>query len=149
MLGKLSEKLRKGSECLDHYHNGLEWMHEFASYPAKIQSKLNSGSFNHETLEVFYRITAFITKRYEAGEDVFELRGVVWGLLQMPVFTRNGEEKVDLEKVKFESAADVIQQCIRNYELILKRYPQHYKSYYRLAKLAYHADNPSRKFSVL
>ena len=149
MLGKLAEKLQKGNDCLDHYHQALEWMDEFASYPAKIPSKTNSGTFCHETLEVFYRITAFICKKYESGEDVLDLKGVVWGLLELPVFTRDGEEKVDQSQFQFVTNADIVQQCIRNFELILKRYPQHYKSYYRLAKLAYHEDNPSRKFNLL
>jgi len=143
MLGKLAEKLKKGNECLNHYHHALEWMDEFASYPAKIPSKTNSGTFCHETLEVFYRITAFLTKKYEAGEDVLDFKNDILGLLQKPVFTRDGDEKVDATQFSFATNADIVQQCIRNYELILKRYPQHYKSYYRLAKLAYHADNPS------
>ena len=147
MLGKLAEKLKKGNECLSHYHHALEWMDEFASYPAKIPSKTNSGTFCHETLEVFYRITAFVTKKYEAGEDVLDLKNDILGLLQKPVFTRDGDEKVDATQFSFATSADIVQQCIRNYELILKRYPQHYKSYYRLAKLAYHADNLSRKFT--
>jgi hypothetical protein len=137
MLGKLAEKLKKGNECLSHYHHALEWMDEFASYPAKIPSKTNSGTFCHETLEVFYRITAFVTKKYEAGEDVLDLKNDILGLLQTPVFTRDGDEKVDATQFSFATNADIVQQCIRNYELILKRYPQHYKSYYRLAKVAF------------
>ena len=40
-------------------------MDEHASFPKKIQYKVNSGDYSHESLELFYRINAVIYKAYE------------------------------------------------------------------------------------
>ena len=40
-------------------------MDEHATFPKKIQYKVNSGDYSHESLELFYRINAVIYKAYE------------------------------------------------------------------------------------
>ena len=48
-----------------NHRKALSWMDEHATFPKKIQYKVNSGDYSHESLELFYRINAVIYKAYE------------------------------------------------------------------------------------
>ena len=56
--------LENGQLILNH-PKALSWMDEHATFPKKIQYKVNSGDYSHESLELFYRINAVIYKAYE------------------------------------------------------------------------------------
>ena len=62
MKGKIHEKLGNFEKSIEFYFNALEWMDAYAVYQKKIQYKLHSGDYSHETLEIFYRINAVVLK---------------------------------------------------------------------------------------
>jgi tetratricopeptide (TPR) repeat protein len=72
MKGKIHEKLGKIEEPIELYFKALDWMDAYAEYSKKIQYKIHSGNYSHETLELFYRINALILKSYEQKGNDFK-----------------------------------------------------------------------------
>lgn len=139
MKGKIHEKMGDVLEPIQFYFDALDWMDGYAQYPKKIQYKMHSGDYSHETLEIFYRINAVILKAYEKHYDILKLQDVIKKLTNQPFYNRNGndEDAVIFARHKsYDSSDRILAQIIKNLKICIGRFPQHYKSYYRLARLA-------------
>lgn len=68
-------------------------------------------------------------------EDIVYLRKIVGRLVAEPFFNR--KETSDLPpKKSFSTMDEILGQVVENLKICITRFPQHYKSYYRLATLA-------------
>ena len=155
MFGKIKEKLSGSSlmECLEHYKKSFECIeNEGVVHPKRLTYKNKSSSF--ESSEVFYRIYSVTLKRIQyLANNEQELSDLLCFLEEIThtKFVRAHsdfqlEELSQFLETNVFATSQIVASlehrdlfctcvciCVAGLSQVLKRFPQHYRSLYRLA----------------